>query len=482
MKNVSYTLALFLGWLGYALYESITGATAWRECQAGYLAAGESLDPEIRFANEVPAADNFAAIPELIGITLQTPDGAATRDQLETLGFKSDTIRWPKTRGSRGKNLELPREEYNLEAVHAYLEETALLDVSAEPTAPAADIYAAISKMHGPLIDAIHASSDRPHAVLVPSGSSTSDPDIPLITESSPQSQTLLALAKGLNLHAVSGLRSGHPDEAAASLNSMYRLAEASTADGKQLIAHLVAIAIRTIATDTVWEGIKEDVWDRDQLLKLQKRIESAQPRGDLTDSMRIELIIMIDILDRISEGRAGGELLVGGAASKFPRFILAPWFDHNRAALLTNYDDGYIKPLKRDLPYPKVGEISREMNERIGANPTWNPRSLVASIAMPALVSAVKRTAEHETDLNQAAIACALERYYINHESYPNSLQILVPDFIEELPRDPMDHQPMRYKRIDGGRYQLHSVGWDGDDNGGKEGDITWNYTIPEP
>jgi len=482
MKNVSYSLALVLGWLGYALYESIIGGATWGECQAGYLAAGESLDPEIRFADAVPAEDNFAAIPELTGITLQTRDGAARRDQLETLGFKSDTTRWPKTRGSRGKNLQLPREDYNLEAVHAYLKETALLDVSSEPPNLAADIYAAISKSHGSLISALHSSSDRPHAVLVPSGSSTSNPDIPLITESAPQTQTLLSLAKGLNLHAVSALRSGHPDEAVASLNSMFRLAEASTADGKQLIGHLVAVAIRTIATDTVWEGIKEEVWDQDQLLKLQKRIESAHPRGDLTDSMRIELIIMIDILDRISSGRDGGELLLGGAASKFPRFILAPWFDHNRAALLTHYDDGYIKPLKQDLPYPTVGEVASRTNERVGARPAWNPRSFVASIAMPALVSAVKRTAEHETQLDQAAIACALERYFIQNNSYPDTLEPLIPDFLDKLPPDPMDHQPIRYEQTDDGRYRLHSVGWDGDDNGGKEGDITWNYTIPVP
>ena len=100
----------------------------------------------------------------------------------------------------------------------------------------------------------------------------------------------------------------------------------------------------------------------------------------------------------------------------------------------------------------------------------------------MPALVSAVKRTAEHETQLDQAAIACALERYFIQNNSYPDTLEPLIPDFLDKLPPDPMDHQPIRYEQTDDGRYRLHSVGWDGDDNGGKEGDITWNYTIPVP
>ncbi|MGI9242003.1 MAG: hypothetical protein ACR2RV_14465 [Verrucomicrobiales bacterium] len=475
MKKITYTLVLVIGWFGYAVFESISGAAAWKDARAEFLEAGESLDPSIRFAEEVPAAENFAAIPELVGITLRTEEGEEVRDRLEALALKDETVRWPKTRGSRRRDLHLPRQTYDLDAVHTYLKETGLLEVNGSSVDPAADLYAAVSEEHGALIRALGAASDRPNAILLPLASSLHDPSTPLITEAMPQFQTLLALAKGLNLFAVSALRSDHPGEAADALNSMFRLAEASTADGKQLIAHLVAIAIRTIATESIWEGIQTKAWTSDQLLGLQTEIESARPRKDFTDSMRVELLLMLDVLDRISGGGPGMELLHAEAAP-FPQFILAPWIDHNRAALMANYVDGYIEPMKQDLPYPQVGEIAEAMNQRLRNRSVWNLRSFISSVAVPALVGAVKKTAEHETTLTQAALACALERYFIDHATYPDSLQALVPDFVEALPRDPMNHQPMRYRRIDGGRYQLHSVGWDGRDNGGNEGDITWN------
>jgi hypothetical protein len=49
-----------------------------------------------------------------------------------------------------------------------------------------------------------------------------------------------------------------------------------------------------------------------------------------------------------------------------------------------------------------------------------------------------------------------------------PAEISALVPDFLVSVPRDPMDGQPLRYKRQDAGDFLLYSVGLDGNDDGG--------------
>jgi hypothetical protein len=52
---------------------------------------------------------------------------------------------------------------------------------------------------------------------------------------------------------------------------------------------------------------------------------------------------------------------------------------------------------------------------------------------------------------------------------NYPESLKQLTPNYLEEVPRDPIDGQPMRYaaSKKEGG-FRLWSIGLDGvDDNG---------------
>jgi hypothetical protein len=89
-----------------------------------------------------------------------------------------------------------------------------------------------------------------------------------------------------------------------------------------------------------------------------------------------------------------------------------------------------------------------------------------------------------------------ALERYYLAHGDYPQTLQQLVPDFLRELPLDPWaaTPTPMGFRRIDPAtddekrQYLLYTVGGDATDNGGfmKDGkrdyEALWTPKIQEP
>jgi hypothetical protein len=62
---------------------------------------------------------------------------------------------------------------------------------------------------------------------------------------------------------------------------------------------------------------------------------------------------------------------------------------------------------------------------------------------------------------------ACQLARFRDRTGSFPESLQSLVPEFLSELPRDPMDNAPLRYRVTETG-YDLWSIGLNGEDDGG--------------
>ncbi|MEI6860992.1 MAG: sigma-70 family RNA polymerase sigma factor [Verrucomicrobiota bacterium] len=69
----------------------------------------------------------------------------------------------------------------------------------------------------------------------------------------------------------------------------------------------------------------------------------------------------------------------------------------------------------------------------------------------------------------NMAVIACALERWSLAHGGgYPDSTTVLVPELLTKLPVDPVNGQPLHYRRTADGRFQLWSVGANLTDEGG--------------
>ena len=63
---------------------------------------------------------------------------------------------------------------------------------------------------------------------------------------------------------------------------------------------------------------------------------------------------------------------------------------------------------------------------------------------------------------------AVALKRYELRHGQLPQSLALLVPEFLAQAPQDCMDGHPLRYGLNGDGSFTLYSVGQDGLDEGG--------------
>jgi hypothetical protein len=110
----------------------------------------------------------------------------------------------------------------------------------------------------------------------------------------------------------------------------------------------------------------------------------------------------------------------------------------------------------------------------------------LFAGFFVPGAGRVPFRAAKTQISTDQAALACALERYRIANSHFPDRLEALVPQFIDRLPKDILRDGPYNYRRTDDGQFILYSVGWNERDDGetpGKElndendGDWIWSY-----
>ena len=87
-------------------------------------------------------------------------------------------------------------------------------------------------------------------------------------------------------------------------------------------------------------------------------------------------------------------------------------------------------------------------------------------------------KAARAQTVSDRAAIACAIERYRLATGSLPKTLDQLVPSYMETLPHDVINGEPLIYRPEGNRRYLLYSVGSDQSDDGGDfEKDWVWLY-----
>ena len=111
------------------------------------------------------------------------------------------------------------------------------------------------------------------------------------------------------------------------------------------------------------------------------------------------------------------------------------------------------------------------DMNATFGHS---SPYNYIAAMMIPNFIKAWQTAARNQTLVNEGQIVCALERYRLAHGEYPETLDALVPQFIEKLPHDIIGGQPLHYRRMDsfqapaGKEFLLYSVGWNETDDGG--------------
>ncbi len=376
------------------------------------------------------------------------------------------------------------------------------LDLASRAAAAPAVLAALVSSETE--LDQLRAASDRPYACY-PVVYDLDNPWGILL----PHLGNIKRTVQRLQLRACAELAAGRSDDALADIKLMLYLA-GSVKTEPFLISYLVRVACVQLAIQPVWEGLAEHAWSDAQLQELQTLFQQYDFFPQMEQSLAGERAAGILTADLLAHGKYHLNDLTddpGHAGSMLANLAgrIAPsgWYhleQLNYCQLFQLQLNGAFDGDKRQV-FPK--QIESNTNALAQAFAGRNPftticirHQLLAVILLPALHNIPRRAAAAQTATDEAAIACALERYRLVNGQFPETLEALTPQFISPLPNDVVSGEPYKYHRTadpssqssaaTSGSFVLYSVGWNEKDDGGvpgqnlfddQEGDWVWRY-----
>jgi len=381
--------------------------------------------------------------------------------------------------------------------------------VSPQPQTPAQDVLLALSK-YDSTIEELRAASKLPYSRF------------PLNYDGMPAAILLPHLAQlkrcaqVLELRAVAELQNGESEKALADVKLSLRLID-SVRTEMFLISHLVRIAVMEITIQPIYEGLAEHKWSDAQLMELDSELAKLNFLADYQFAIRGERALEIANIEFFRHPTSDPQF-------KRPRlYFVAPllylfqemsyegndenaqigfqmlalsfgpsgWIDQNELRI-ARFETKWYLPIvdenKETISPAKIPDsgtaLGREIQHR-------TPENVLETLLIPALGGAARKCAYAQCSVDLARVAIALERYHLANGNYPESLAALAPQFLEKIPHDVINGEPLHYRRTDDGQFVLYSVGWNEKDDGGvvvfkkgsspdantDQGDWVWRY-----
>ncbi len=361
-----------------------------------------------------------------------------------------------------------------------------------QPQTPAQDVLLALSK-YDPAIEELRQASQRPDSRFPLDYDDENPAEILL-----PHLAALKRCSQVLQLRAIAELQNGESEKALADIKLNFRLID-SVHSEPFIITHLVRRAILQITLQPVWEGLAEHKWSDAQLAELDSELSKLDFLADYEFSVRSERAAHIKIVDWMEQKRSRFWELFNmidndykGTMKHFGLSVeiyLMPkgWY-YQSEIVLSKAQQQWVLPMVDDAQQTVSPQAARESVATVGSlRPTGV--NLFARLLLPELGNYAEKVANGQTVANEARIAIALERYRLAHGRYPDSLDALVPQFMEKIPHDIIGGQPLHYRLTEDGLFVLYSVGWNERDDGGtvgfktdgtvdmNTGDWVWRY-----
>jgi len=504
------TLAALV-WIFYAEVDR-RGQRDWNQYRQAKEAGGEHLEFQAYIPKAVPDEQNFAAAP-IVKSWIQTDGGGILTNDLYARA--ADNISETKNAKDKGHRhfVDLVAWRMASDALQAGKLErkqefgTDRMELSARAEAAPAVLEG--MKSDEADFEELRLASGRPYARFPIEYDMEDLAQIPLR-----HLAIFKRVCERLNLQACAELAAGQPDKALADVKLMLYLADAIKHE-PFLISYLVRAACFQIAVQPVWEGLAEHRWTESQLQELQARFQHYEFLADLDQSLKEERTFGIREVDQIKKRGLGtvydlfdierGDFDGFGGTTwhkeflnSLGRILPAGWYDQERLKYCIFFDAQTKGVLdlagERVLPSQiasNYAELTRQLPD-----PSLPPsvksilhHQVIAANILGFLRSIPVKAAAPQTAANQAAIACALERYRLASGQFPETLEALTPQFMSRLPDDVMTGQPYKYRRTEDGQFVLYSVGWNEKDDGGtpgkhglfddQEGDWVWAYPV---
>jgi hypothetical protein len=368
--------------------------------------------------------------------------------------------------------------------------------VSSQPQTPAQDVLLALSK-YDSTIEELREASRLPYSRF-PLNYDSEDPAAILL----PHLADLKRCSQVLQLRALAELQNGQSEKALDDVNLSLRLADSIHTE-PFFISHLDRIAILNFTLQPIYEGLAEHKWSDAQLVILDLELSKLDFLADYKLAMHGEMGTKYGVV-RYLQRHPGQYLSMLGDASNYghmsaAEFMVATamhwhlvpsgWFYQNQLRCARAFEAYYLPLVDVDqqILVPTLILRANAAVEKERKNLT--PFNVFECLALPVFGNVAEKFANARSSTDLARTGIALERYRLAHGEFPESLDALAPHFMEKIPHDIINGQPLHYRRTDDGQFVLYSVGWNETDDGGhialskdgsvdqENGDWVWQY-----
>jgi hypothetical protein len=225
-----------------------------------------------------------------------------------------------------------------------------------------------------------------------------------------------------------------------------------------------------------LWEGLIQHRWTEAQLAAFQNELGQFNLLADYTNALRRVARANIENWQKLAQRKSTGFLPPAGYGDSDD----SVWQMQPRAWWLENCMQLY------QVVETAIGNVD-VAGGRVFLDGRWSDldglpldsdsRSLFQQTFWGASPWSVVFA---QTAVNQAILACALERYRLAHQHYPERLEQLMPEYSRTIPNDVVRGRPMLYENAGDGRFILWSVGPNQTDDHHKLLSDDWVWSFP--
>ena len=269
--------------------------------------------------------------------------------------------------------------------------------------------------------------------------------------------------AQTLGARAQCHLLLGRPEDALDDLTLMNDFCRRVLADSHPatLLSAMVNQAVRGLYAAQIGEGLRLRAWREPQLIALREQLKAIDLLGPVKEALTIGAVTTHRTLESVP---SAGMVKRTALARLYP----SGWGFRNLAARV-NLDFGRLACLD---PANEIMFADRvEAASHRAAALEHGAFGFADRLTQVNFERACQYTAHNQTEIVEALTACALEQFRLVHGDYPETLDALVPRFLDAIPNDVIGGRPLHYRRVTGGAFVLYSVGWNGRDDGGVRG-----------
>jgi hypothetical protein len=444
--------------------EDWRGARDWAQTKARWEAKGESFDFNRLIPPSVPDSENLAALPLFKLEPDPAQQGRPAPLALRRV-LREDQPEPPLPSVGGGQN-HLPDFEKISREIAARYEAVFHAAPTGGPLNQLEALYPFIEELRT-------ASARRPFCRFTLDYTSQ-----PAYARSLSLITLQLTASRILELHAVLALHDRESDVALSDLKLMAKLA-AGTAQEPMLVSGLVSVAMTAQTEAVIAVGLPLHAWRDNQLADVQGTLETLRPLANYQFALRGELTgFSLPTLDYLKERHPfiGAFFSMAGHQAPFYArdcvYVSWPggWFDQNKCQstdlLLESL--AFVDP-RAHRAFPQRGdEVMAQVRDFARHWDGFAAWRIFSSVAVGPILNSAVIFSQAQVKLDEARLACALERCRLAHGAYPTALDELAPAFIAEVPHDVMNGEPYRYRLQPDGTFLLYSVGWDQKDDGG--------------